>query len=195
MTTTTEISRPFRIVVALDLSEYSEVVIEHALDQAARHPAPELHFVTVVADANADVEGVKYALAELVFPALDGLDASGWNARLQVRAGKPHEEIASLAAEIRAHLIVVGRFGLHHRKMLRPSVASRVIDLATAPTLVVGLADDSPDAIAPCPDCAAARTESDGERWFCAAHTDGDRASLASVYVAGPTWLGGGPMW
>ena len=193
--TTTEIPHPFRIVVALDLSDYSEIVLEHALDQAARHAAPELHFVTVVDDPDSDIEPVKQSLARLVFPALDGLKGADWRARLQVRAGKPYEEIASLAAEIRAHLIVVGRFGLHHHRMLRSSVASRVVDLATTPTLVVGLCDDSPDSITPCPDCAAARAESDGERWFCAAHSDGDRASLATVFVSGPTWVGGGPMW
>ena len=43
----------YRIVVGLDLSEYAEVVLEHALDQAARHELSELHFVTVVPDASA----------------------------------------------------------------------------------------------------------------------------------------------
>ena len=38
----------FRLVVALDLSEYAEIVLEYALDQAARHSAPDIHFVHVI---------------------------------------------------------------------------------------------------------------------------------------------------
>jgi hypothetical protein len=34
-------------MVGVDLSEYSEIVIEHALDQAARHHYPELHVLYV----------------------------------------------------------------------------------------------------------------------------------------------------
>jgi len=96
---------------------------------------------------------------------------------------------------LRADLIVVGRFGLHHRGSRLGSVASRVLDAATCPTLVVGMVDDSPDAVAQCADCVAVRSESDGEHWFCAAHAIDDRGSLATVFVNGPTWTGGGLMW
>ncbi len=187
-------SQHHRIVVALDLSEYSEVVLEHALDQAARHDAPDLHFVTV-ADRRADVDEVKRRLAALVLEGLDGCNCGNWRARMHVRIGKPAEEIANLAAEIRAHLVVVGRFGLHHSNARLGSVANRVIEAASCPTLVVGLVDQSPDAQAACPDCVEVRAESDGERWFCATHSAPDHERFVTSFVHGSTWTGGGLMW
>ena len=187
-------SRRFEIVIGLDLSEYAEIVLEHALDQAARHDAPDLHVLTVI-DTPADLEATKQRMAALVLPALEDFDCTDWRLRLHVRVGKAHEEIAGLAAELRASLIVVGRFGLHHRGSRLGSVASRVLDAATCPTLVVGMVDDSPDAVAQCPDCVTVRAESDGEHWFCPAHAANDGASFATVFVSGPTWTGGGLMW
>ncbi len=181
------------IVVALDLSEYSEIVLEHALDQAVRHSDPDLHFLTVV-DAHADVEDTKSRLAALVIEGLDDFDCAGWRARLHVRAGPAAEEITALAAEIRAHLIVVGRFGVHHTRRRIGTVAHRVIEAATCPTLVVGLNDQSPDHDQ-CPDCTRVRAESDGERWFCVAHSGPDRERLATALVHGPTWTTSGLMW
>ena len=183
----------FRIVVALDLSEYAEIVLEHALDQAARHSSPDLHFVHVV--DKRDVETAKSELGVLV---MEGLDTFGkrdldWRARLHVRAGRPHEEIVALAAEIDAHLIVIGRFGAHHRRL--GSVAHRVIEHAHCPTLAVNLVD-RPLTIPQCPDCVSVRAESDGERWFCDAHSAPDRATLATAFVPATTgWTRGGPLW
>ncbi|HUJ58348.1 MAG TPA: universal stress protein [Kofleriaceae bacterium] len=185
--------RRFGIVAAIDLSEYAEIVLEHAFDQVARHTAADLHVVTVVEHAS-ELEDTKRRMAALVLPALDNLSATDWCVKLHVRAGRVHEEITSLAAELRADLIVVGRFGLHHPGM-DGSVASRVVDTATCPTLVVGLTDDSPDAITACEHCVAVRRDSAGERWFCAEHSAPDRASLASVALTPSTWTGGGLMW
>jgi hypothetical protein len=70
-----------------------------------------------------------------------------------------------------------------------------VLDTATCPTLVVGLTDDSPDAITACPACVTARAESGGERWFCDAHSAPDREVFATSFVSATTWTGGGPMW
>jgi nucleotide-binding universal stress UspA family protein len=184
-----------RIVVALDLSEYAEIVLDHAIDQAIHHAAPDLHFLTVVEDRSTDVEDVKSKLAALVVPALDGLPCDNWRIRLHVRAGKPPEEIANLAAEVGAHLLVIGRFGVHHPRRRIGLVASRVIDRATCPTYVVALTDQVADATTQCPDCVAARTESDGERWFCDAHRAPDRMRLSTLVDPGGTWVGGGPMW
>jgi nucleotide-binding universal stress UspA family protein len=191
---TTQPLRRFGIVVAIDLSEFSEIVLEHAIDQAARHDAPDLHVLTVVR-TNADLEDAKQRLGELVSPALEELHSIDWHARLHVRGGRAHEEIANLAAEVRADLIVVGRFGLHHRGSHLGSVASHVLDAAPCPTLVVGLTDDSPDAIAACPDCVAVRAASGGERWFCDAHSAPDREVFATSFVSPATWTGSGLMW
>ena len=183
----------YRIVVGVDLSEYSEVVLEHAFDQCARQPAPDLHVVTVVEDETADLEEIKQRLGAIVLPALDGFECGDWHLRLHVRAGKPAEEITNLAAEIRAHLIVVGRFGLHGQRKLA-KLPSRVLELAPCPTLVVGLTDQTPDTMPQCPDCVSIRMETDGESWFCEKHADG-RASLASTVVPSSMFTGGSLMW
>ncbi|HEY5952491.1 MAG TPA: universal stress protein [Kofleriaceae bacterium] len=188
----------FRIVVALDLSEYAEIVLEYALDQAARHSAPDLHFV-YVADSERDdrVEAAKRRLAALTLDALDTMSkGADWRARLHIRAGKPHDEIVQLAAEIDAHLIVVGRFGIHRGLRRLGSVAHRVIENAHCPVLAVNLVDRDVESHPQCPDCVAVRAQTDGERWFCVAHSAPDRETLATASLTMTNLrTGGGLLW
>jgi nucleotide-binding universal stress UspA family protein len=186
--------RRYRIVVGIDLSEYAEIVIEHALDQAARHDAPELHLLTVREKRRQDLEELKRALWERAHPALETFNQYGtdWRARLHVRGGNPAEEIAQLAADIRADLIVIGQFGLHNPKLTDKNLPNRVLQQAVCPTLVVGL-PEAADTAPQCPHCAAVREETEGERWFCRAHSD-DRG--ADHFVSPMTvWSGGSLMW
>ena len=186
--------RRYRIVVGIDLTEYSEIVLEHALDQAARHDAPELHFLHVKEQRKRSAEELKQRLSSLVFPALQTFNQYGtnWRARLHVRSGKPDEQIASLAADVRADLIVIGQFGLHNPREKLKTLPSRVLANAVCPTLVVGMpqaADTSPQ----CPYCVAVREDTEGERWFCDMHGAPDRVE----HVVSPmtTWTGGSLLW
>lgn len=184
----------YRIVIALDGSEYSEIVLEHALDQAARHDAPDLHVLTVVEDERTDPEATKQWLATLVLEGLESFRAGrpGWRTRLHVRVGKPEEEIPNLAAEIRADLLVIGRYGVHRS---RGSVADRVIPMAVCPTLVVGLTDHPVESVRQCADCVAVREQTDGERWFCDSHTSPDRFRLTTLVPSGSMGTKGGSVW
>ena len=186
----------FRVVVALDLSEYAEIVLEYALDQAARHAAPDLHFVIVVDDDNEEtIQTAKERLARLVFDGLDNVGhGADWRARLHVRAGKPHEEIVSLAGELDAHLIVLGRFGARRTWRRLGSVAHRVLEDAHCAVLAVNLVDRPIETVVQCPDCVTVRAESDGERWFCAAHSAPDRETLATTSLT-TLRTGGGLLW
>ena len=163
--------RRYRIVVGIDLSEYTEIVIEHALDQAARHDQPELHFLTVRETRKPSNEELKQALWERVAPELQTFNEHGrdWRARLHVRTGAPDEQIALLAAEIQADLIVIGQFGLHDN-----GVPNQVVHASACPTLVVGMPQDA-NLTPMCPMCVTVRDESDGNRWFCAAHVSDAR--------------------
>ena len=76
-------SRNFRIIVGVDLSEYSDIVIEHALDQAARHDEPELHFLTVREKRSHSNEELTSALSEL---AENTTSSSGRTSRLVVKS-------------------------------------------------------------------------------------------------------------
>lgn len=176
----------FPMVVALDRSEYAPIVLEHALDQAARHDAPDLHIVTVVSDAD-DFPDAQRALAELAGEELETFHQDGRDrrTRLHVRRGKPAEEIVALAGEVGAELIVVGRFD--------SKTAERVLARAPCPTLVVQLTDIGV-VPAQCDDCVAVRQATDGERWFCARHTS-DQWAVATVrFPISSGWDRGGPM-
>ena len=182
----------FCLLVAVDLSEYAEIVLEHAIDQAARHDDVDLHVVTVVR-RGADVADIKRQLTELVPPALETLSGRPWRAHVHVRAGHPANEIAVLAADVRAQLIVIGRFGLHRGRL--GSVAAAVIAEAPCPTLVVGLVDNSPDSVVQCDACVAIRAATDGESWFCAAHAAPDRDLPVTAFAQSTTFTDGGLMW
>jgi nucleotide-binding universal stress UspA family protein len=187
------IEPPYRIVVGLDLDQYSEIVLEHALDQAARHRAPDLHFLTVT-DRPADCDGVKTRLAALVLPGLESIDRSAWSARLHVRAGETAQEIADLASEIRAQLIVIGRFGVHHPHRHLAKTASDILDLAPCPVLVAGLVGDGSQRSPQCDDCARVRIETEGEKWFCERHS-GERTRFSTLIPFGGGFSGSSEMW
>ncbi len=182
--------RRYRIVVGFDMSEYSDIVLEHALDQAARHDAPELHILTVREKRKPSSEDLKQALWERVYPALETFNTFGsdWRARLHVRRGQPDEQIAQLAAEIKGDLIVIGQFGLH-----KDNVPNRVVHAASCPTLVVGMPEEA-DRSPQCPMCFVVREDSDGGRWFCAQHSDrGSRIEHDMTPMT--TWSGGSLVW
>jgi nucleotide-binding universal stress UspA family protein len=172
--------RRYRIVVGIDLSEYAEIVLEHALDQAARHASPDLHFITVREKSRQSIPDMKTRLFDLVTGGIDAfnLGSGDWRARLHLRSGNPADEIAMLAADILADLVVIGRLGAHAeaRKNARlGTVADRVLALSPCPTLVVGLTEHEVQTSPQCAACAAVREQSHGDVMFCLEHTDGGR--------------------
>jgi nucleotide-binding universal stress UspA family protein len=177
----------YRVLVGVDLSEYSDIVIEHALDQAARHPMPELHFVHVN-EGKREHDELKQLLWDRVAPTLETFNehASDWRARLHVRRGKAADALAELASELTADLVVIGQFGLHKKK-----VVAALVEAASCPTLVVGMPNYA-SASPICLMCASVRDETQGDRWFCAAHA-GDR--LAHTATPMTVWTGGSLMW
>jgi nucleotide-binding universal stress UspA family protein len=187
--------RRYRIVVGLDLTEYCEIVLEHALDQAARHDAPDLHFLYVKERAHRkrSAEELQQRLSSIVYPALQTFNrhSTDWHARLHVRAGKPDVQIATLAQDMIADLIVIGQFGLHYpRDTVR--LPGRILRGAPCPTLVVSM--PPPMQRSPiCKACAAVREDSDGENWFCDDHHAPDRVGHATTAVT--VWTGGSAMW
>jgi hypothetical protein len=112
---------------------------------------------------------------------------------LHVRVGEPIEEIANLAGELDADLLVVGRFGVHPKRG-RESIADGVLARVACPTLVVGLGAHVAEAHPQCPMCVAVREESEGERWFCDDHSSPDRLELTSRLPSSSTSIGGGPL-
>lgn len=172
-----------RILIAIDRSEYGEIVLEHGLDQAARHPGAELHFVTAV-DEDADIAPVRAWLASVVREGCDTFHVAAPPPSLHVLRGRPIPVIAALASDLRVDLLVFGRFGT-------PSVADTLLQIVEVPTLVVGIAGT---VLEPqCPACVVVRRESAGERLFCDAHASDYLPDLTSRLV--PLASSGSRIW
>jgi nucleotide-binding universal stress UspA family protein len=172
------------------------------MDLASYHPEHQIHVVRAV-----DVDGSSTARTSLRDLALEAAhrtlereveyvvtnlgdsepDLSRWKLRTHVVAGPPEEEIAALAADVRADLIVLGRHGEQGRfRRFAGSVPERLLRIARCPVLVVqppdydGAPSLAPDEVA-CDDCRLIRQESGGEHWFCQVHADG-RAWRTSLW-------------
>ena len=154
-----------RILTALDRSEYAELVLEHALDRAVRADGAELHIVTVVPDASEYDETLAW-LSAIVGEGIAtfGLERSPTTVRVMV--GDRLTEIARVASEVAAHLLVIGRFHA-------PSLSEAILDVIDCPTLVVGI--DGVVLEPQCLACIAVRRATEGQRLFCPQHA-GERA-------------------
>jgi hypothetical protein len=159
-----------RILVALEPTEYAEIVLEHALDEAVRAGSAELHFVTVV-DGDSKVASTRAWLDAAVRNALDEFDLPSQFFTLHVWRGHPTDSIVALADELAADLVVIGRFSV-------PSASDALVAMIDRPLLVVGI--DGPVLEPQCPACRAVRAESGGEHLFCADHMGGRLPELST---------------
>jgi hypothetical protein len=87
------------------------------------------------------------------------------------------EQLAALADEIDARLVVVGTHGRRgFRRVVLGSVAEKTVRLAPCPVLVARpLVEPTTAGVPlvepPCPECVATRERTQGAEWWCAAHT------------------------
>ena len=185
-------TNPFRILVALDFSPLAERAFAEAIELAGRHERADLHLVSVVDDERGVLlerrppygEMVDQARAALTTFVKDRLPRMGGGLPalaalrpvIHVRVGRIADQIASLAAEVRADLVVVGTHGRRGvERLLLGSVAERLVRIAPVPVLVVRERDFSaieelPAIDPPCPACVARREATDGEKWWCEDH-------------------------
>ncbi|MEO6950851.1 MAG: universal stress protein [Polyangia bacterium] len=189
-------STRYRIVVGIDFSEISSLALDAALDTARHSDRPELHVVAVVDDAGhhllpagdrratimQTMDHVRELLSNDTRNALARqlarhAGAPTVNTIIHVRLGAIPENLAGLATELRADLLVVGTHGRRGlRRLLLGSVAERTARIAPCPVLIVRPKDfsalDGLPAIEPaCPACLAAREKSDGATWWCDVHS------------------------
>src|SRR5690606_39204333 len=92
------------------------------------------------------------------------------------RVEMPSEEIAQLAADLEADLVVVGTHGRRgFSRFLLGSVAEATVRLAPCPVLVVrpkALPPSGPAIQPPCPKCVEARIASGGTELWCEQHRE-----------------------
>lgn len=185
----------FTIVVGIDFSPLSDRALDHALEMASLREGSEVHVVYVEPDiwvgatlaaapplangAEAAVKKVQERAAEHVAAMPAHLDKRRVRRVVaHFRRGAPSENIAQLAADLDADLIVVGSHG--HRGLERlflGSVAERVSRLARCPVWIVRPKDHAaagrvPEIEPPCPDCVKARAASGGKQMWCERHSE-----------------------
>lgn len=187
---------PYVIVVGIDYSEISHLAFEAALRAASLEVPSELHVIHVASllvkhrparapRLNSDAEALALALERLkrfiagVQASLGGAQSatSGTGLRkliFHIRSQAPGAEIAQLAADLDADLVVVGKQGNDGAAhLLLGSVAHQVVVLAPCPVLVVRakkVASMVPIIDRPCPDCARARKRSGRRELWCEKH-------------------------
>jgi len=173
---------PFTLVVGNDFSPASGYAFEQAARVARRVPGSDLHVVHVM-DGEPDAERAKQLSNQLRVYLEEKVHALGGLALqavgIHVRNGKPAREIAQLATDVAADLIVVGtQKGPHLKQLLVGSVAERLLAAAPCPVFVAGpipvpAADAHDPAIqAACPDCLRARAATAGRQWWCTRHEE-----------------------
>ena len=181
------------MVLGIDYSEASALAFERALELAADKPNVELHVLNVRL-SNLSV-GMLSGVGASPPPADDaGLDlrkhVAGAVSAFQSRTGKtpfarlvthirqdePGLEIAQLAADVAADLVVIGT---HDRRgvprLLLGSVAEVVARVAPCPVLIVrpkAVPSPLPAIEPPCPRCVAAREATQGEQFWCERHRE-----------------------
>jgi len=186
---------PYRIVVGYDYSATADLALRNAFDLAAKEPSAEVHVVHVLGFGGdyimADDAEAQTGLAKAMNDSVLALEAraeersSSWQEETKrsfsrlvthIRGEYPAREVAQLATDLGAQLIVVGthgRRGFSH--FLMGSVAEGVIRLARCAVLVVrplDTAGEVPAILPPCEHCLEARRASQGKEFWCEQHRE-----------------------
>jgi nucleotide-binding universal stress UspA family protein len=206
----TQASKSYVILVGIDYSTASELALWQALELAAAHPNAEVHVVHVVLVFDSPAAGGVASSDNMDLPSIAprayeqlqtyvGVSLNAFDKRQNGSAGRPvrvnshlrfhapAQEIAQLAADLEADLVVVGMHGQGGlARFFLGSVAENVTRLAPCPVLVFrpkGLPPEYPKIEPPCPRCVEARTSSRGKEYWCAQHRErhGQRHSYHKI--------------
>jgi nucleotide-binding universal stress UspA family protein len=191
-------SSKFTIVVAVDYSDTCALALERAFAMAAEKGTAEVHainvlpaypsamtqsVVTAFGDAepffNLAAEQLKSYVAEkaTAFSSLHPeLDLTSTRIVAHQRLIAPAEQVAQLAADLEADLVIVGTHGRRGvSRLILGSVAEGIVRLSPCPVLVMrpkALPTVAPAIEPPCPRCVEARKASGGEEMWCAQHRE-----------------------
>lgn len=185
--------RPFVLVLGLDLADQasSGFAFDEALRMASRIAGSQMHVVYVVApETTAEAAHEAAGLLRLyVSEKAEAMSERGpQRAGIHVRQGDAAKEIAQLATDVGADVIVVGTHKPPHLKNLFVgSTAERVMATATCSVFVAGPRPrPEPSHVIviepPCPDCVRERMATQGRAWWCARHSEHHHLRRHHVY-------------
>jgi nucleotide-binding universal stress UspA family protein len=191
-------NKAYVIVVGIDYSEVSRAAIREAFGAALAHQQSEVHVLHVEAEIQAyphadpqqsattdealtrSLQRVERFVADelALFQRSQRLTGTTPFARVtsHVRTHSPGREIAQLAVDLDADLVVVGTHGRSGlARLLLGSVAHAVVNLAPCPVLVVRekqLTPELPRLEPACPLCIEVRQRSAGRELWCEQHRE-----------------------
>jgi nucleotide-binding universal stress UspA family protein len=183
---------PFVLVVAVDLTDTPSggYAVDQAFQIVARIPGSQLHVIHVTpGQASRETLGL---LRLYVSEKAAALGVTQQSVGVHVREGEAAHEIARLAEELAADLVVVGAHrAATVRKLLVGSTAEQVLASASCPVVVAGPRPRPQPSTTitiqgPCPDCVRARLESPGKAWWCARHSEHHPVLRRHVYAYFP---------
>ncbi len=184
--------KPYTVVVGIDFSPIGDVALDKAFELASAQEDGEVHIAYVARaygplvhidmgselltlsmdEASDRLKGyVEKRLADFV----EKRSMTFARAVTHVRLDAPAEEIAQLASDLEADLVVVGTHGRRGvRRLVLGSVAEGTVRLAPCAVLVVRPkeAGTAPEIEPPCPECVKARRDSEGKELWCATHRE-----------------------
>ncbi len=184
---------PFVLTLGLDITDTASSGF--AFDQAAliasRVVRSRMHVVYVLgagagADVSREADGLLNRYVSEKWAALGRETSQVFG--VHVRRGDAAREIAQLAAEVSADLIIVGNHKVPHLKTIfMGSTAARVMAAATCPVLVAGpRPQPTPTHMIvidpPCGACVERRAASNGRAWWCERHSQRPPVVGGQVY-------------
>jgi nucleotide-binding universal stress UspA family protein len=188
-----EVRSPFVITLGLDLADTasSGFAFDEAGRIASRIAQSQVQIVYVLAeDTSAAVTREAAGLLKLYVT--EKWAALGQSADqvfgVHVRRGDAAREIAQLATEVHADMIVVGNHKVPHLKTIfMGSTAERVMASTTCPVFIAGPRPrPMPSHVIviepPCPECVKQRTATAGRQWWCERHSERHLMGHRHVY-------------
>jgi nucleotide-binding universal stress UspA family protein len=178
----------FTIVVGTDFGVPSGYAFDQAAYVARRIPGSHVHVVHVSVEplsAERSVALAKELRRQIENRALAIDNFAGQSVGIHVRIGRPAREIAQLATDVGADLIVVGsKGGTNLKSLFTGSVSERLVASAPCPVFIAGpmpkTNEHEPVIEAPCADCIAIRAKTKGHDWWCTRHAH--HAAAAHTY-------------
>ena len=144
-----------KILLAINVYEKADIVINSAVDFAKKNSADVLKVVTVIdcvapfapfapsiVDFQHSIEEEAKVALDKIIKKIDDKHLNGIQIKYEVLVGNPASEIVAYADESNCDLIVLGSHATHGINLLLGSVANTVLHKASCDVLTVRVCDD-----------------------------------------------------